>query len=215
MLIILRRYKNMDINFYIVHKQMAKDIGIGPACLFGWLATVCNLPSGVCTASQQTMARELGLSTRSVRRYLDKLYEQGLIDVVDKDVSGTDVITIPEHVHAKLEFTVKGMNKKERKTPDVPPEILQFRSITGRYPTKAQWPRVQRNLRGLDTEVIRKVYEIWTQQTTKDGKPYSMFNPGWTDWVKQGVPEGVVIEADIAPQGLVLDETYDDGEELF
>lgn len=201
----------MNINFTYANMSMIKAFGPGPATLFGWVALVCNLPSGTCTASYDTMAEDFGVTRKTIQTWMNKLHDNGYVE--RKRVEGqTYDITIPEGVRVSLEFNIK----KPRKKAQVPEAIAVIHGLYGnRYPKKETWPRLIEKCLGATPEHIAYVHGIWCAQKTKKGTGYSPTNPAWLEWVENGIPSHIVctspVEYKVKPaQRVITDVDADD-----
>lgn len=171
----------MKLNFAIVPLDLAREVGHGPALLFGYLMAVTNLPSGTCTASYETIAEDLGISSRkTIADWANKLHERGYINRQRQQGGGTYAIQIPDDIKVSWEFNVK--KPKTRKDADVPHAIALWRGLTTRYPKKELWPLIIGNLDGKSDEVVGEAFRTWLAQG------YNPHNVNWTTWVKNGIP---------------------------
>jgi len=59
---------------------VAAEVGLIGAAVFGTVWRYCQMPSGICTASNKTLAAKLHLSRRTIRRHLHRLEDLGYIE---------------------------------------------------------------------------------------------------------------------------------------
>jgi DNA-binding Lrp family transcriptional regulator len=64
---------------------VVKEIGIVAAAVFGKAWRYCQMPDGVCRASQERLANELGISRATINTCLDKLVKAGYFRVEKKE----------------------------------------------------------------------------------------------------------------------------------
>ena len=65
---------------------MVKELGLIPAAVYGRVWRYCQGERGVCQASLETLADEVGLSTRTVQRHLHALAEAGYLEDTTPDL---------------------------------------------------------------------------------------------------------------------------------
>lgn len=80
---------NVD-GFVPVIDGMIEDVGLVCAAVFGKVWRYCQMPDGVCSASQERMSDELGIDRRTIIQHLDTLVEKGYLHV-KKEIGKTNV----------------------------------------------------------------------------------------------------------------------------
>ena len=64
------------------------DVGLVSAAVFGKAWRYCQMSDGVCKASQDRLADELGVSRQSINKHIDKLVEAGYLEDITPDLLG-------------------------------------------------------------------------------------------------------------------------------
>lgn len=87
--------------------DVVSDVGLSDAAVFGKIWRYCQMKDHVCTASQERMAEELGISRRTIMRSIAKLIEHGYIeDRTPNLIGGTH--TLVDTGKASMRITVTG-----------------------------------------------------------------------------------------------------------
>ena len=87
--------------------DVVSDVGLSDAAVFGKIWRYCQMKDNVCTASQERMAEELGISRRTIMRSIAKLIEHGYIeDRTPNLIGGTH--TLVDTGKASMRITVTG-----------------------------------------------------------------------------------------------------------
>lgn len=99
-----------------VYDELARELGLVAAAVFGRVWWYARGPLGRCVASQGRIANDLGLSRKTVNRKLGELIDAGFI----KDLTGSRryrphelLITDKLHIPAQLGGTTRGMAKRQ------------------------------------------------------------------------------------------------------
>jgi DNA-binding Lrp family transcriptional regulator len=106
-------------DFVPVSRPLVEELGYQTAYIFGIVWNYCQMESGICNASHDTMANRAGMSRRSVITRLDELIKAGYIEDLTPDVRNA-----PHHLSTKI--GVQKLHSKERvikeETPTEEPE---------------------------------------------------------------------------------------------
>ena len=93
--------------FTLLFDDVVSDVGLSDAAVFGKIWRYCQMKDHVCTASQERMAEELGISRRTIMRSIAKLIEHGYIeDRTPNLIGGTH--TLVDTGKASMRITVTG-----------------------------------------------------------------------------------------------------------
>lgn len=99
-----------------VYDELARELGLVAAAVFGRVWWYARGPLGRCVASQGRIANDLGLSRKTVNRKLGELIDAGFI----KDLTGSRryrphelLITDKLHIPTQLGGTTRGMAKRQ------------------------------------------------------------------------------------------------------
>lgn len=75
--------------FTMMPDEILEKLGVLPAMIYGMVYRFCQMDSGTCTASQEKIAKRLGLSRASVNRHLERLVKAGYLEADKKRGIGT------------------------------------------------------------------------------------------------------------------------------
>lgn len=189
------------------------DVGLVSAAVFGKVWRYCQMPDGICRASQDRLADELGMSRATINTHLSKLTETGYLKDLTPDLLGVPhqyadtgkanlSISLTggvkdfdregvKNIDTKKEVLKKESKKIKAATPKqpTPPEILIFREVTGQYPPKPNFESVVKIIQSVSKRLGRDA-------TADDLRPFFEawtfrgFNPrniNWTSWAVSGV----------------------------
>ncbi len=78
---------NVD-GFTPVIDGLIPQVGAFTALVFGKMWRYCQMSDGVCKASQDRLADELGVSRQSINKHIDKLVEAGYLEDITPDLLG-------------------------------------------------------------------------------------------------------------------------------
>lgn len=192
------------------------EVGVISAIVFGKVWRYCQMSDGVCKASQDRLADELGLSRATINAHLAKLTEAGYLKDLTPDLVGLPheyADTGKANLSISLTGGVKNIDrggvknfdtkkesiKKQKKekaaTPKepTPPEILVFREVTRLYPPKPNWESVVKIIQSVSKRIGRTataddLRPFYEAWTFRGFKPT---NINWTSWAVSGViPQG-------------------------
>jgi hypothetical protein len=83
-------------DFVPVSRPLVDELGYQAAYIFGIVWNYCQMESGICNASHDTIANRAGMSRRSVIDYIEKLIEAGYIEDLTPDTRNA-----PHHLSTK------------------------------------------------------------------------------------------------------------------
>lgn len=178
---------------------MVKDVGLMTAIIFGKAWRYCQMSDGVCKASQDRMADELGISRATINAHLSKLTEAGYLNDLTPNLLGLPhqyadtgkanlsislTATCKNDLHLPVKnidtkILVKETNKETKKMvakpqkPPPHPAVLLFRATTKRYPNEANYQTV------IDT-ILKMGLRLGRDVTSDDLKPF------YSEWVARG-----------------------------
>lgn len=94
-------------DFVPVSRPLVEELGYQAAYIFGLIWNYCQMESGICNASHDTIANRAGMSRRSVIDYIEKLIEAGYIEDLTPDTRNA-----PHHLSTKKGVQI--LHSKER-----------------------------------------------------------------------------------------------------
>jgi hypothetical protein len=101
-------------DFVPVSRPLVEELGYQAAYIFGIVWNYCQMESGICNASHDTIAGRAGMSRRSAITHLDELIKAGYIEDLTPDVRNA-----PHHLSTKI--GVQKLHSKERITKEERP----------------------------------------------------------------------------------------------
>jgi DNA-binding Lrp family transcriptional regulator len=161
-----------------VTDTMIQDMGLMTATVFGKAWRYCQMSDGVCKASQDRLADELGISRATINTHLAKLTEAGYLKDLTPDLLGlphqyadtgkanlsiflTATCQKDLHLPVKKIDTKKEVketnkeNKPKADKPPTPPEVKLFREVTEKYPNKVNFENVTLIIQGVSKRLKR------------------------------------------------------------
>jgi len=192
------------------------DVGLMAAAIFGKAWRFCQMSDGVCRATQDRIAKELGISRATVNSYMDKLTEAGYLEDTTPGLLGLPHVykdTGKANLSISLTATcknslqggvkefdtkkeVKETKKKEikrsaKKTakPPPPPEVMLFREVTEKYPNKINFPDVALIIQGVSKRLGRDCTadDLRPFYAAWCAKGFKPINLAWLSWAESGV----------------------------
>lgn len=94
-------------DFIPVSRPLVEELGYQAAYIFGIVWNYCQMESGICNASHDTIANRAGMSRRSVITHLDELIDKGYVEDLTPDVRNA-----PHHLSTKKGVQI--LHSKER-----------------------------------------------------------------------------------------------------
>jgi len=180
---------NVD-GFTPIIDGMVKDVGIMTAAVFGKAWRYCQMTDGVCKASQDRMADELGISRATVNAHISKLVEVGyLIDKTPELVGVPHVYADTGKANLSISFTATCQNSLQPPVKNIDTKIVLKKEIINAEPTKqiqkhgdlvqgyiemSQMPGMKKTIRIDNLESIVKV-KTGVEPTRKAWKPFLEF----------------------------------------
>jgi DNA-binding Lrp family transcriptional regulator len=197
--------------------SLASKHGVIRAAVFGRIWRYCQGEQGKCTASLETIAKDLGINKATVMRHAKQLVEDGYLKDLTPELRNVPhayadtgkagiilKITASEAVaesnatvaqcnatvaESKLKRQVKRQVKKDSDPRTSSSEVVMFLHIVGHNPSKEHYDDVIKALAGKTPEEVTAVYERWCKSTTKSGAPYNPNSYGWLDWLQPAAPK--------------------------
>ena len=136
------------------------ELGMTTSAVFGRIWRYCQMDFHVCTASQQTIAEDLGLSRDTVNKACQTLVANGYLEEIERaGMTKTYSDTGKAGFRITIEADATGRN---------------FRQVGKKEPTLSEIP----------TGYFRKVEPLWIVDLTEDGVTFGTENEPNRDWLE-------------------------------
>ena len=109
--------------FIPVIDVVADDVGLVGAAVYGLSWRYCQMGKGICYASLETMAKQLGLNAATVQRHLRKLCEKGYLEDTTPGLRNKPHIYVDSgrvQIHGLVEARLAERNVEPESQPEPP-----------------------------------------------------------------------------------------------